>query len=316
MPSGAKRRAGVRLPTPKAARRRAGPGAGFPRRARRAHPKGDAGAVWFLLPSLAGLAVFVLGPFAGTVWRSFTDAAGRRWQGAANYQSVLANAAFRQAAGNTARFVCVCLPLLLGGSLLLALLVRAARPHGRPFQTSFLLPMALPVASIALLWQLLFAQKGLANALLSALGARPVDFMGSGAAFWVLLGTYLWKNSGYNMVLWLAGLDGVPSALYEAAMLDGAGRWQCFWHVTLPQLGPTLGLVSVLSLLNCFKVFREAYLVAGAYPHESIYLLQHLFNNWFSALDLGRLSAAAVLLALALGGLILILLRLLNRSGE
>ena len=219
-------------------------------------------------------------------------------------------------AGNTARFICVCLPLLLGGSLLLALLVRAARPCSRPFQTSFLLPMALPVASIALLWQLLFAQKGLANALLSALGGRPVDFMGSGAAFWVLIGTYLWKNSGYNMVLWLAGLDGVPSALYEAAMLDGAGRWQCFWRITLPQLGPTLGLVSVLSLLNCFKVFREAYLVAGAYPHESIYLLQHLFNNWFSSLDLGRLSAAAVLLALALGGLILILLRLLNRSGE
>lgn len=275
----------------------------------------DRGARLFLLPSLAGLTVFLLGPFALTVWRSLTDAAGRRWQGIANYQAVLQNAAFRQAAGNTARFLCVCLPLLLAASLALALLVRAARPAGRAFETSYLLPMALPVASIALVWQLVFDQNGLANALLLALGAEPVDFMGTGAAFWVLIGTYLWKNSGYDMILWLAGLDGVPPELYEAARLDGANPRQCFWHITLPQLRPTLGLVAVLSLLNCFKVFREAYLVAGAYPHESIYLLQHLFNNWFGALELGRLSAAAVLLALVLGGLILLLLHGLD-GGE
>lgn len=283
---------------------------GGTRRARR----GDVGALLFLLPSLSGLAVFVLGPFVGTVWRSLTNAAGSRWVGIANYQSVLGNAAFRQAAGNTARFVCVCIPLLLVGSLLLALLIRAARPYSRPFQTSYLLPMALPVASIALIWQLLFAKGGLANAWLARLGADPVDFMGTGAAFWVLIGSYLWKNSGYDMILWLAGLDGVPPALYEAARLDGAGRWQCFWHITRPQLRPTAGLVSVLSLINSFKVFREAYLVAGAYPHESIYLLQHLFNNWFAALDLGRLSAAAVLLALVLGALVLLLLHLLDRD--
>ena len=118
------------------------------------------------------------------------------------------------------------------------------------------------------------------------------------------------------LLLWLAGLDGIPDSLYEAARVDGAGRLQCFFHVTLPQLAPTLGLVSVLSLLNTFKVFREAYLVAGSYPHESIYMLQHLFNNWFLSLDMGRLTAAAVLVALVLLVIVLPLQRVLKGAEQ
>lgn len=269
---------------------------------------GEARAAYaFLLPSMAGLTVFVLAPFAETVRRSFTNALGTQFVGLANYQSVLGNDAFRLAAANTARFLCTCVPLLLAFSLLLALAVRVLRGSraAKSFKTSYLLPMAVPVASVALFWEALFAQKGLVNAFLAALGAAPVDFMHTGAAFWVLIGTYLWKNSGYDMILWLSGLDGIPDSLYEAASVDGAGRLQTFFFVTLPQLLPTLGLVAVLSLLNMFKVFREAYLVAGSYPHDSIYLLQHLFNNWFLSLDLGRLTAAAVLVALALLAVVL-----------
>ena len=230
----------------------------------------------FLAPSLAGLCVFVLVPFADAVRRSFTDAMGSRFVGVANYASVLGNSAFRLAAGNTARFIGVCVPL----------------------------------ASIVLLWQALFHRQGLVNAVLSALGAQPVDFMGTDAAFWVLIGTYVWKNAGYDMILWMAGLDGISDSLYEAARVDGAGAWQCFWRVTLPGLLPTLFMTAVLSLLNTFKVFREAYLVGGAYPHDSIYLLQHLFNNWFLDLDVGRLCAAAVLIAAVLLAAILLLQKL------
>ena len=249
----------------------------------------------FLAPSLAGLCVFVLVPFADAVRRSFTDAMGSRFVGFANYASVLGNSAFRLAAGNTARFIGVCVPLLLCVSLLLAVAVRAAKDGGRIFKTTYLIPMAIPVASIVLLWKVLFAQNGLANTLLAALGAQPVDFMGTGAAFWVLIATYLWKNSGYDMVLWAAGLDRIPKSQYEAAAVDGANAWQTFWAITWPGLGPTLGLAALLSLINSFKVFREAYLVAGSYPHESMYLLQHLFNNWFLSLELGRITAAAVI---------------------
>ena len=274
-------------------------------------------AALFLLPSLLGTAVFVLLPFAETVRRSFCDGLGCKFVGLANYRSVLQNGAFRLAAANTARFLCTCVPVLLLVSLGLALGVRAVgrRRDGSPtvrggvFRTSFLLPMAIPVASIVVLWQALFAKNGLVNGALQALGTAPVDFMGTGAAFWVLVFTYVWKNSGYDMILWLAGLDGIPGDLYEAAAVDGANARQQFFWITLPNLLPTLALVGVLSLLNSFKAFREAFLVGGAYPHESMYLLQHLFNNWFLSLDLPRLTAAAVLTALALSGLILALQR-------
>ena len=252
-------------------------------------------AALLLGPSLAGVAVFCLIPFAEVVHRSFTDALGRRFVGLANYKTVLSNSAFRTAAANSARFLCVCIPALLALSLAMALLTRAAGRRGRLFSASFLLPLAVPVASIVLLWKVLFAQRGLANTVLAALGARQVDFMGTGAAFWVLVATYLWKNSGYDMVLWAAGLDRISRSQYEAAAVDGANAWQTFWAITWPGLGPTLALTALLSLINSFKVFREAYLVAGAYPHESMYLLQHLFNNWFLDLELGRITAAAVL---------------------
>ena len=252
-------------------------------------------AVILLGPSLAGTAVFYLLPFLEVVRRSFTDALGRQFVGFSNYKTVLANSAFRTAAFNSARFLCVCIPALLALSLVMALLVRAAGRQGRVFSTSFLLPLAVPVASIVLLWKVIFAQNGLANTLLEALGGQPVDFMGTGAAFWVLITTYLWKNSGYDMILWAAGLDRISQSQYEAAAVDGANAWQTFRAITWPGLRPTLGLTGLLSLINSFKVFREAYLVAGSYPHESMYLLQHLFNNWFLSLELGRITAAAVM---------------------
>lgn len=274
-------------------------------------------AALLLAPSLTGVAVFYLIPFAEVIRRNFTDAPGRRFVGLANYQSVLSNSAFHTAASNTARFLCVCIPALLILSLGMALLTRAAGRYGRLYQTSFLLPLAIPVASIVLLWNVLFSQTGLINAMLQTLGAQPVDFMGTGAAFWVLIATYLWKNSGYDMVLWAAGLDRIPAAQYEAAAVDGANGWQTFRWITWPGLAPTLGLTALLSLINSFKVFREAYLVAGQYPHESMYLLQHLFNNWFLNLELGRITAAAVLIVgglLALAGLFMAGKHLLQRK--
>lgn len=267
-------------------------------------------AALFLLPSLAGVTVFVLLPFIETVRRSFTNTSGTQFAGLENYSSVIENTAFELAAKNTARFIVVCIPLLLAVSLLLALMVRAIHPGRKTFKTTYLLPMAIPVASIVLLWKVLFDQNGLINNALVSCGGKEIDFMGTGAAFWVLVATYLWKNGGYDMILWLAGLDGINPNYYEAANVDGANRWQMFRWITLPNLMPTLGLIAILSLLNTFKVFREAYLVAGNYPQESIYLLQHLFNNWFASLDFGRLTAAAVLVALALLGILLLIQKL------
>lgn len=112
------------------------------------------------------------------------------------------------------------------------------------------------------------------------------------------------------MILWLARMDSISETLYQASAVDGANKFQQFRYITMPSLMPTAVLISILSLINTFKVFREAYLVAGNYPHESIYLLQHLFNNWFRELDLGRVTAASVLLLLVLLIIILFLQKL------
>lgn len=259
----------------------------------------------FLLPSLLGVCTLLMFPMADTVRRSFLTVAGQ-WRGIENYRTLIDNASFQLASRNTARFLFTAVPLLLVLSLGAALMARRAPAL---FKTSLLVPLSVPVASLALLWRALFDAQGLVNARLAGLGLESVKFMNSGASFWVLVGSYIWKNVGYDMVLLLSALMNIPEAQYEAAQIDGANRVQQFRAVTLPNLYPALFVTAVLSVLNAFKVFREAYLVAGNYPHEKMYLLQHLFNNWFLHLDIDKLCTAATLVAVAIMALILLLER-------
>lgn len=267
----------------------------------------------FLLPSLIGVMIFVLIPFADVIRRSFCEAMNSHYVGFSNYITVMKNDAFRLAVSNTARFLIICLPLLLLSSLLLSLLLYSQKKYTRFFKTSFLLPMAIPVASIALLWKLLFHKQGLLNVLLLHIGFDQIDFMNTGSAFGVLVFTYVWKNLGYDMILWLTGLNGISETLYEAADVDGAGAWSKFWYITLPELLPTVFVITILSFVNSFKVFREAYLISGDYPQQKTYMLQHLFNNWFVALDIQKMSAAAVM-CVFLFLLVILLFRGLNRE--
>lgn len=257
----------------------------------------------FLLPSLIGVCALLVFPMADTVRRSFLTVAGE-WRGTENYRMLFQSASFRLAALNTIRFLATAVPLLLILSLGAALMAKRAPAF---LKSSLLVPLALPVASFALLWRALFDAHGIVNAGLASLGMDAVPFMDSGASFWVLVGSYVWKNIGYDMVLLLSALMAIPVPLYEAAQIDGANRAQQFRFVTLPHLWPTVFVTAVLSVLNAFKVFREAYLVAGNYPHERMYLLQHLFNNWFLHLDIDKLCTAATLVALAIMALILLL---------
>jgi multiple sugar transport system permease protein len=265
----------------------------------------------FLLPSFLGIFVFVLLPFLDAVRRSFFEAMGGRFVGFQNYRTVLENEAFRLAVKNTGRFILVCIPLLLLLSLLLSLMMQH---RGDFFKVSFLIPMAIPVASVALLWKIFFHNQGILNHLLIKLGSQPTDWMNTDYAFLVLVFSYLWKNTGYDCVLWLSGLSGIPGSIYEAAAMDGAGAFKKFFYITLPGLLPTLYVAAVMSLVNSFKVFREAYLVAGAYPQNSIYMLQHLLNNWFISLDIQKMCAAAVMLAMVFA-LFVLLLHGLSRRG-
>ena len=250
----------------------------------------------FLFPGFAGVCLFVLVPFGDVIRRSFSTAVTGEWSGLSNYRVVLNNQAFLLAAKNTLRFMGVCLPLLIAFSLFLAYELSKSR-YMKLLKSLYLLPMAIPAAAVVLVWKLLFDRQGILNAIWEPFGGTAVDYMGPNAAFWVLVISYVWKNLGYTVILWLAGIMGISQGIIDAARVDGAGEQICFFRIILPNLKPTLYTITVLSFLNSFKVFREAYLVAGAYPHESMYLLQHLFNNWFLNLDMDKMAAAAVLTA-------------------
>lgn len=268
-------------------------------------------AYCFLLPSLLGTAVFVLLPFMDVIRRSFFQAVGGTFVGVKNYQDVLANAAFQQALLHTIKFLGVCLPILLSLSFGLAIAIYRLSNGRKWMESVFLLPMAIPVASIVVFWKILFHDNGVLNQILSWLHLTGKDWMNTEAAFVVLVGTYIWKNLGYDMVLWLAGLTAISDEQYEAAKVSGANGFQTFWYITLPQMKSSAVMIGVLSFINAFRVFREAYLIAGEYPHNSIYMLQHLFNNWFTKLDIQKMSAAAVMMA-AVISIILVLLEWWN----
>lgn len=262
----------------------------------------------FLAPSLMGVTWFSGLAFLDVVKRSFQDTMGGQFVGLANYRAVLANPPFRLAAKNTVRFLAVCIPLLMLTSFFAALLLSAgAADTGERerrfafFRTVLVLPMAVPAASMVLVWKIFLCPDGVLNQMLTKVSGQhwEMDWAFSFWAFPVLTVTYLWKHMGYDMVLWLAGLGGIPRELYEAAKMDGAGAAARLWHITLPGLRGSFGLVGILSLVNSFRVYREAYLLAGSYPDFSIYLLPHLFAHWFLQLDIQKMTAAAVLLVVS-----------------
>lgn len=261
----------------------------------------------FVLPSLIGVAIFYVIPFGDVVRRSFMQAAGNGFAGLENYSKVLVNPAFRLAAGNTIRFVLVCIPLLLLLSLGVAVLLQSQKKGKNLLKSSYLVPLAIPAASVVLLWNFVFDSHGFLNGILAFLGKMGVDWMNTDAAFWVLVFSYIWKNLGYDVILWLAGLSRISESIYEAARVDGAGSWKCFWYITLPNIRPVAFTIVILSFLNSFKVFREAYLVAGNYPQEKIYLLQHVFNNWFSELSVDKMAAGSVVLCMLITIFVLLL---------
>lgn len=263
----------------------------------------------FLLPSFLGVMVFVLIPFLDVIRRSFCTAVTSKFVGVQNYETVFQNTAFVLAVKNTALFTIVCLPVLIIFSFVVAVLLGQTKVV-QSVKSILLLPMAVPAATLVLVWRILFDDNGNVNFVLDKLGITPVRFMETGAAFFVLVGSYVWKNLGYTVLLWLTGIMNVSNSILEAAKADGASDFQCLIYIIMPNLKPTLYTITVISFLNSFKVFREAYLVAGSYPHESMYLLQHLFNNWFTNLELDKMASSAVCIFTVIFFVILILQKL------
>lgn len=264
----------------------------------------------FLLtvPFLAGFLLFYIFPFGISVFYSFTEGiGGRTFVGIKNYAEVLQSYAFRLAASNTFRFMGFGIPLIMVISLAISLLLYRAAGHTHIFRSIFLYPMVVPIGSLVMFFQVVFSEYGIVNRVLYQLGMTEVKWLDGGAAFYVLLILYIWKNSGYNMVLFLTGLNGIPREYEESAKLEGAGKWQYFRYIQFPLLLPSFLFVFVMSVINSFKCFREAYLLGGSYPDESIYMLQHFMNNNFQSLNYQRLSVAAFLVFLVIFALVMLL---------
>ena len=224
----------------------------------------------FVFPGLIGILLFVLLPFGDVVKRSFTTAVTGQWNGLKNYETIFHNQAFMLAVNNTLKFTIICIPLLVFTGFSIALLLNGLKSR-KWMKSIFLFPLAMPTATIVLVWKMVFYRQGFLNLFLSGLGEMTglwgeihKDYLGSNAAFWVLIGSYIWKNTGYTVILWLAGLGGIPLELLEAARVDGAGKWQRLWYIILPNLKGSLYTIVVLSFLNSFKIYREAYLTSGA----------------------------------------------------
>ncbi|MBQ3176734.1 MAG: sugar ABC transporter permease, partial [Clostridia bacterium] len=167
-----------------------------------------------------------------------------------------------------------------------------------------------------LIWQVMFDYNGVINEITAMFGAQPVEWMKSEFGYIVVVLLFLWKNIGYNMIMFMSALAAVPKDIQEVAMLDGCGPAKRFFLIKLRYLASTISYVTIMSLINSFKVFREVYLLTGDYPYDSMYTLQHFMNNTFRNFDYQKLSSAAVVLSLIMIVIIAILLWADNRLGR
>jgi len=270
----------------------------------------------FVLPGLIGFAVFFICPFVISLSYAFLDRpAGGVFIGFGNFISLFANKAYRMGLANTLKFIAVSVPLNMGLSLGVALLINRLPRRRELFSLIFLIPLVIPSGSMAFFWKAMFIREGAINGWLTGLGAAGINWLDSGLAFAVMVFIFIWKNLGYNMVLFMAGLGNIPREYYEAATVDGAGAWQSFRYITLPHLAPTAILTLIMSIINSFKVFKEIYLITGSYPHESIYTLQHFMNNMFASLNYPRLTTATTVLVALIALFTQALLRMERRVG-
>lgn len=251
----------------------------------------------YLIPSLLGVGLFFIVPFGVVIYYAMVNnPIQKEFVFLDNIIKILNNSAFRMAAKNTLTFSVTAVPLAVILSLLLAIALERKLPFRSQFRTFFLSPMMVPVASVILIFQVLFHYNGAVNDWLSIFGVDKIDWFKSEYAMVVVVILFLWKNLGYNMILFMAALGSMPKEMLEVAWLEGASPLQTFRYIKLRYLSPTIMFVTLYSLINSFKIFREVHLLAGNYPFDTLYTLQHFMNNMFAKVDYQKLSAAAIVM--------------------
>ena len=271
---------------------------------------------FFALPGLAGFCLFFIFPFGLSLVYAFLDKPiNGSFIGFANFASLFVNRAYIRGLLNTMRFIGISAPLNIAISLGIAMLLNKIFKGREWFSLIFLIPLVIPSGSMVFFWKTLFSYDGALNGFLNSLGFGKVNWLDSILALPVMILIFLWKNCGYNMILFLAGLGNIPKDYYEAAWMDNASTFQVFRHITVPCLLPTGILALIMSIINSFKIFREIYLITGSYPYEGIYTLQHFMNNMFASLNYPRLTSATALLVCVMVLFTQFLLRLERKVG-
>ena len=242
--------------------------------------------IWFGV--LFGLFLLLnIPPLAVTLYYSLiADPFSMRFSGLVNYVEMIGNKYFVQAAGNTALFTCAFVPLLLVISLLLAMHFSGRNTAGTVLISAFILPAFLPAPSVTDVFRILYGSD-----ILSQVSPDLLEWISTGHI-------YLWKNMGLLIILLLAALRAIPMSLYEAASLDGAGKFAQWRYITLPGILPTLIFTSMLAAVQAFRIFREAYLLYGAYPGDMMYMLQHYINNHFYKFNYQKIAPVSVVVLL------------------
>jgi multiple sugar transport system permease protein len=285
-------------------------------------------ALWFLLPGLSVIGIFFVLPVLAGFVLSFTDydlyavadPANTRWVALGNYRDLVGEPVFWTAVRNTFYFVLLGGPLTVAVSLAAALLVnaRAARFKGF-FRTVYFAPVVTTIVAVAVVWRYVYhARFGLLNHALGALGVPGADWLGDPAwAMPAIILMAVWKNFGYCMILFVAGLQSIPETLYEAARIDGAGAVTQFRSVTLPMLRPTLVFVGVITMIGYFQLFAEPYVMtnAGGPLNATLSVVLHMYKQGFRWWNLGYAAAIAFLLFLVILAATVLQLRL-QRSRE
>lgn len=271
----------------------------------------------FILPGLLGFTIFYIWPFIISLGYAFVDkSVNGSFAGLSNFIDLFKNKPYLRGLKNTIEFISICVPLNICISLGVAMLIKGMEKYKELFILIFLIPLVIPSGSMVFFWRMFFEYNGFLNNMLFQVGMEKINWLETSNVRYVIIMIFIWKNLGYNMILFLSGLSSIPKEYYEAAKVDGAGPLSEFINITLVNLVPTFFMVIIMSIINTFKVFKEIYLITGSYPHESIYMLQHFMNNMFGSLNYQKLTAATCILILIIGALTQLLLKIERRISE
>lgn len=282
---------------------------------------------WMTAPALIAIGLFFVVPALASLFLSFTDfdiyaladLSNLRFIGFENYTRLFGNPLFWKAMGNTLWFVLLGVPLVVGLSLGAALLVNAKTLKWRPvWRVALFAPFVTTLVATAVVWRyLLHTRYGLVNYVLGWFGIGPIDWLGDPHASLPAILLFVgWKTFGYNMVIFLAALQTVPSELEEAARIDGASAWMRFRHVTFPAIAPTVLLVSILTVAGMFQLFAEPYVMTQGGPAQStVTVLYFMYEEGFKWWNLGSGAAVAFILFLCIFAVTLVQLRVAKKGG-